>query len=864
MTTLNVPFPRLEVQNPGKQFDQLFSELHAATTAEKKRGRVRRNQYTLWNNPEVTLYGWKFNEWDYGKSSIVLPTNARGMFSIMDDNDGTERIAVRGYDKFFNINEVPETRWDWIEANTQGPYEVTSKENGCIVFISGLKNGTLIVTSKQATGPGNSPREKNHSWVAQQWVERHLATKNIPVKEFAELLYDMQVTAVGELCDDDFEEHVLAYPGDKAGIYLHGLNLNIANFTTYPFSSIEQFASQFGFHTTPYVIKETLPELRSFLEGCAETGSWNGVEVEGFVIRSKAQKSPTTPPFDFFFKYKFEEPYLMYRQWREISRAYLSGKSRDQIRINKHQAISNRYLDFVIPLFNTDPDLRVAYNESHGIISLREKFLKTLGKSGSDILQEEEEESNVSSQEPHPNKYVLIPVSTVGCGKTTVAVALSQLFPKWGHFQNDDITSGPKPQKLVQYCVDYLKVEDVVFVDRNNHQFRERAQLFADFPKLTKFVSPNYIYICLNFNPFSSQDNKTWNLTSSRVLKRGDNHQSIYASSDASSKVMGILSGFKSRYQPVVTSKSPDDQFDFVIDLDSTKENSSRVNLEIIVTKLHEQYPELVPTKFSKSELDAAYQYALEYKPKKSGPSKAYQDKEKEKAAKPKKPSYFGVAIDFAPQPASEISQQSQLISLIDRFFKSNPQLKCPVWPKLKQANRVQQAFHVTLVHVKQSSLKSPTQPAAKELYDKYHELYKSTLTASSKVEEGSSDGFTTVKSASSAKKAKSHPVALNVTVDVKLKSLAWNNELLVLEAELLESSTNTTTSPSVVCLNRVPHITIGTINSSIPAVRAGEALAAAAAPSSSDDGTSKNELTKVDWNIEPFVFRNQQITAYP
>lgn len=870
-------FEKITVDDPGKPFDQLFAELHAASKLSTKRGRARRTEYKLWTKPEASIYGWKFDEWDYGRDSVVLPSYARGLFSIIED--GKERIAVRGYNKFFNINEVHNTNWKWIEKNTKGPYEVTSKENGCILFISGLADGTLIVTSKQATGPRDTPNEKNHSWVGQKWVERHLATKNIPVTKFAQLLHSMGATAVGELCDDDFEEHVLAYPGDKAGIYLHGLNLNVAKFTTYPFSSIERFASQFGFHTTDYVVKDTVAELRTFLETCAETGSWNGLEVEGFVIRSKAKLEPQDSVYsDFFFKYKFEEPYLMYRQWREISRAYLSGKPRDQIRINKHQEISNRYLDFVIPLFNKDPNLREAYNASHGIIAIREQFLAFMGKSGASLIQDEPTVLP-SSSDVRRKKYVLVPVSTIGCGKTTVAVALTHLFPSWGHFQNDDLTTGPKPQRLVQRCLDYLTVEDVVFLDRNNHQFRERAQIFTDFPKLTRFADYEYVYICLDFNPFDTPNSSTWNLTTSRVLKRGDNHQSIHASSDSNQKIMSILSGFKGRYQPVVSQKSPDDNFDFIIELDSTKENSSRINLEKIVKALHEKYPDIVPEAISKERFDAAYEFSLAYVPKASGPSKSHYEKETKKGVM--KPSYFGIAVDFSSGQDQETSQQTQLISLIDRFFASNSDIEQPaIWAELKEGNRVQQAFHVTLVHAKQGGSKS-LDLVAKDAFTRYSALYK-TISASAPVvpqtvnnnkkSEGNGDGFKTVEKKG---KGQAHvPVSLGLSVDIRLKSLAWTNDLMVFEIEVLdnqvkEESILSSSVPAIASVNKVPHITVGTHNSSIPAVRAGEALAGTSSKVEGGKNNKKgkknnDKLVKVSWNVDPLVLKDQEVMAFP
>ena len=97
----------------------------------------------------ITVDSWRMQDWDYKKPD--LPTYARGIFTTKNSK-GQPEIAVRGYDKFFNHGEVRETEWRNVETNTRGPYELSVKENGCIIFISGLEDGTLLVCSKHSTG----------------------------------------------------------------------------------------------------------------------------------------------------------------------------------------------------------------------------------------------------------------------------------------------------------------------------------------------------------------------------------------------------------------------------------------------------------------------------------------------------------------------------------------------------------------------------------------------------------------------------------------------------------------------------------------------------------------------------------------
>ena len=101
----------------------------------------------------VTVESWKMNESRYYDVPSPFPTLARGLFSIKEHGaNGDEpryRIVARGYDKFFNIGEVPWTtvrvslfrphlpdsspcladidQWSSLEVYTKPPYTLTLK-----------------------------------------------------------------------------------------------------------------------------------------------------------------------------------------------------------------------------------------------------------------------------------------------------------------------------------------------------------------------------------------------------------------------------------------------------------------------------------------------------------------------------------------------------------------------------------------------------------------------------------------------------------------------------------------------------------------------------------------------------------------
>jgi tRNA ligase len=95
------------------------------------------------------------------------------------------------------------------------------------------------------------------------------------------------------LCDDSFEEHVIATPTHWTGLHLHGLNHNIPHFSTVSPTEVESFAQEYGFIPTKYVKLDTLAEVKAFTDDVALSGSWEGEMIEGFVVRCTVANTET-------------------------------------------------------------------------------------------------------------------------------------------------------------------------------------------------------------------------------------------------------------------------------------------------------------------------------------------------------------------------------------------------------------------------------------------------------------------------------------------------------------------------------------------------------------------------------------------
>ncbi|GAC98967.1 hypothetical protein PHSY_006564 [Pseudozyma hubeiensis SY62] len=292
------------------------------------------------------LLSWKVAEFAYRKSTAIgseLPTLARGLFTErLSSTSEKHRIVVRGYDKFFNLNELPWTKPASISLYTTPPYVLTFKENGCIIFISSLSPTQLVVTSKHSLGSIEGT-ETTHAEKGYEWLRKHLASVGRTEQELAKELWERNETAAFELCDDSFEEHVLAYDESRSGLHLHGLNSNAVKFSTRGMDEVDRFAEQWGFIRTRWLTLGSLEEVQKVTAEIEVTGAWEGEPIEGFVIRthmpgkermdelSRREDKAVSPPYEpgqaWFYKVKFDEPYLMYRDWRELARKMVKEKA---------------------------------------------------------------------------------------------------------------------------------------------------------------------------------------------------------------------------------------------------------------------------------------------------------------------------------------------------------------------------------------------------------------------------------------------------------------------------------------------------------------------------------------------------------
>lgn len=558
--------------------DNLVEQLEQLNDPQSK-SRSYKQTYHVGESLEVTR--WKFNEFSYyNTKKHNLPIRSRGLFILNDKDNNNTRICIRGYDKFFNIDEVKETKLDQLKQNTKGPYCVTIKENGCILFVSGLKNGDLLISSKNnlylETESEKQIHSKDHAKEGFLQIKKLFKDDESQLKKLGMTLYEGNLTAVFELCDDQFEEHVISYANNNAGLYLHGLNLNDIKFTTMSMPCVNKFAERFGFKQIKFFYKDTFESLQAFLKDAALSNTFGNREIEGFVIRCFKKDSNG----DFFFKYKFEEPYLLYRQLREVTNDYINTKRRSYY-FKKNQYITNKYLDYVVDILDNNEEAThdFAVNRK-GIINLRMHFFQKENLLDSNGLLDlnklyDLEARNSQNNEELPidkdTKFIIVPISILGLGKTTFIETIVNMCPDEISMVSSDACHQRKNNLpiLVEQAIDEFRIHNkkICFIDRNNHMRDHRGQIFelVHETKLKKMSNKTNIQIVAL--PFVDKNNvgDIKQVALKNILTRGDNHLTVKADKLGTSGVLGILNRFIRDFK-LLNIDNEDEGFDFVND----------------------------------------------------------------------------------------------------------------------------------------------------------------------------------------------------------------------------------------------------------------------------------------------------------
>lgn len=223
---------------------------------------------------------------------------ARGLF--IDKSSG--EIVARSFDKFFNLEEVPETRFENLEKNLKFPVIVKEKLDGSLGIIS-LVNGLVHFFSK------TTDKSMHSEILRKRWNQIQSEIKTALVR----LMYDLNVSIVVEMIDDE-DPHIINYKQEC--LYLLAF---VKNTLQTKYINIESCLETRGICLDnktlklpkTYHISNDFDDLKNYLENTISK-----VKFEGVVC---------TDANNFHFKYKS----AFYNEWklhRETLYRYLNNK----------------------------------------------------------------------------------------------------------------------------------------------------------------------------------------------------------------------------------------------------------------------------------------------------------------------------------------------------------------------------------------------------------------------------------------------------------------------------------------------------------------------------------------------------------
>ena len=257
-----------------------------------------------------------------------------------------------------------------------------------------------------------------------------------------------------------------------------------------------------------------------------------------------------------FFKVKYDEPYLMFREWREVTNRILSPKGIGNFR--PRFELTRQYVDWVRRKLQTHPELFADFRRQKGIIRARNMFLEetNIPGIGQHIVEEarrttqdyqmgvatikaegEEEEQKLREElnaerrvlnhdgggrssggaqgSGGTNKILILPIACIGAGKTTLARILKNLYPNVEHIQSDNILAKRRGafEREVMAAFDN---NDVVIADKNNHMSMHRDEITKEF----KWRYPEGRIIALDWEIEKMDRNECVRIAADRVLQR--------------------------------------------------------------------------------------------------------------------------------------------------------------------------------------------------------------------------------------------------------------------------------------------------------------------------------------------------------
>lgn len=259
-------------KEPTKQEDEKTETENVDMSVYQLVHSMRQNR-NIYEKPfgRISSFNFTKNAFERGAWDEIV-NKARGLYIDTVDY----KVVARAYNKFFNINERPETQFNNLRFKLQFPVTAYVKENGFLGIVGwNTETNDLLITSKSTpTGEFADYLQKAlYSIYGNQTMQK--------IKDY---IKENDVSFVFECVDMDNDPHIIEYPESK--VVLLDVVKNTLKFEKLPYNELVALAKNMGL-----VVKEKAYEIATWEEFydwyndvIAEDYKYKGEYIEGFVI----------------------------------------------------------------------------------------------------------------------------------------------------------------------------------------------------------------------------------------------------------------------------------------------------------------------------------------------------------------------------------------------------------------------------------------------------------------------------------------------------------------------------------------------------------------------------------------------------
>lgn len=223
----------------------------------------------------------------YHKRWDELTCKARGLFI----NTETEKIVARGYEKFFNINETRETKFEHLLVKFKNKHIICfKKENGFLGLLS-LVNDELFFASK-STNEGDYVN----------YFKNIFYKSGINEENLKSYLKEHDVTLLFEVIDIDNDPHIIEY--SKSQIILLDIIHNEYEFKKEPYEEVVNLATLIGCYSkTIYKEFDNIKEFHKWYLETTDENNFSHTDIEGVVVECDDYMTKLKFPYYNFWKF---------------------------------------------------------------------------------------------------------------------------------------------------------------------------------------------------------------------------------------------------------------------------------------------------------------------------------------------------------------------------------------------------------------------------------------------------------------------------------------------------------------------------------------------------------------------------------